>query len=116
MDSRMDAYWRKPARLEFSPDSIRDRIEARRLEYQEALKADCVHGPRMRFTAQSGGSWAAGLKCPAGSPNCGIKWLSAAQVYQEWAAQSDLSPDGGASPSQGQPLSRLVQPDQATTE
>jgi hypothetical protein len=78
--SRMDAYYRKQPRTEYDPA---DR-EARRREYREALKADCPHGPRVRITASSGGSWAAGLKCPAGNAGCGIKWLSAAQVYAEW--------------------------------
>jgi hypothetical protein len=86
--SRMNAYFRKPSRLEYDPADQ----EARRREYRKILKADCPHGPRVRITASSAGSWAAGLKCPAGSPNCGIKWLSAAQVYQEWAAQPDSSP------------------------
>lgn len=65
-------------------ETARERREQLRKEYREQLTADCAHGPRQRVIGQSGGQFWAGLECPAGNANCGVKFLEPAQVYQEW--------------------------------
>jgi hypothetical protein len=56
-------------------------------DYRDQLGADCGHGLRKRVVGQSGdGHYWGGLACPVDNPGCGIKFVSGAQIFQEWKA------------------------------
>jgi hypothetical protein len=70
----------------------RERLEQARQEYRDSLGDDCPHGPRVRRIGRNGDGYWAGLECPAGSPNCGISFISPARVFTEWRDQP-VNPD-----------------------
>jgi len=90
--SRINAYWRKPSRLEYDPESVRERIERQRQAYRDAIPDDCPHGRRVRFVSGPGSQLAAGLKCPADNPGCAVRWLSASEIFTQWRDAGALAP------------------------
>jgi hypothetical protein len=78
------AWWKRGLAFEDYKEAERLRLERLRQEYQETLKAECVHGPRVKTIGLNGGDWWAGLRCPEGSPLCGVKYLGPEAVYRGW--------------------------------
>jgi hypothetical protein len=90
------AAWRDRAdfrRWTERENANKERRDEIREEYRAQLGTECAHGARRRVIGEQGGEWWAGLACPEGKPNCGIKFLAPSQVYQEW---KDSQPEPGS--------------------
>ena len=89
-----DASWKDGYRRYLDQEQQRrERREQSRRDYEEALTANCVHGPRVRKLAEQDGRPVAMLVCRLENPNCGVSHIPAAIVYRQWR---DSQPEAGA--------------------